>query len=180
MLRGVHHNHQSSLLVKQADGKIITPSFTSEQAKRASDILLQKRESSCLARQSVDSASRDPFLLRESNPRRRLNSRPSRGKKSPFHTATMSGIAVGVSNDQSDQPKSTTNVNFRRNNLNKSGQSNMMKGFKSKQSSSNVSRRSIVVNRKSVEGDYQEVSGFAAYMAKFVQNFFSCCAGTQA
>ena len=48
------------------------------------------------------------------------------------------------------------------------------------QSSSNLSRRSIVVNRKSIDGDYQEVSGFAAYMAKFVQNFFACCAGTQA
>ena len=44
----------------------------------------------------------------------------------------MSGIAVGVSNDQSDQPKSTTNVNFRRNNLNKSGQSNILKGLRSK------------------------------------------------
>ena len=51
--------------------------------------------------------------------------------------------------------------------------------FKSKTSShiSSRSRKSICINRKSTDGEYQKVTGFAAYMAQFVQNFFACCGG---
>ena len=64
-----HENKLRPVVYERAGtGHIITPSFTSsEQARRRSDLLLQKKESSCLARNSVESFSNDPFAVRDSS-----------------------------------------------------------------------------------------------------------------
>ena len=130
---------------------------------------MQKRESSCLGRDSIGSYSNEPFNLRDSESRKNRPSRLSQGKKkSPFNPALSPS-----KNKTAERPEPTTiNPNPKRTPF------RGREGIKSKSPSSN-SRKSIVVNRRSTDGEFQEVSGFAAHMAQFVQNFFACCGGNQ-
>ena len=130
---------------------------------------MQKRESSCLGRDSIGSYSNEPFNLRDSESRKNRPSRLSQGKKkSPFNPALSPS-----KNKTAEKPEPTTfNPNPKRTPF------RGREGIKSKSPSSN-SRKSIVVNRRSTDGEFQEVSGFAAHMAQFVQNFFACCGGNQ-